>query len=623
MTPVNADQLGQVSSYPLFTPSPAEHGNMVRSQTPDFCHSPASSSGSSSPRSHISKKERILQSLSSSPRSQEQKEVPQVEGKIRNVSGKKRPLEETIPRPHAAEDGEVGKKKSRILTSNEPSKCTWLLLGEDGKVILQAPATQEKMDNYYIISQPPVQDLSLGLTTDQVPRVCKEFWKTASNVHSRNRILPGSPNSQLTASPDEQALDLSKNSRRNKQEDKIKVKVKSEPVEVVVEQIAESKRAAAFTVRGLMSSPDPAPKSDGGRGSFVPLCDEHDSPNRGLLPKRYIDVKSSSIFCSGPGSSDADVKLNLAPRPRVLPLTSSYSPLHQPVSPASSPHQFTSSRISSNADSAYGSSPDESAARSSFFIDAGESLSPRSTCSPDQFPTPPGAVMSHLPPSWYMLLARQRERLADVEAIYQGLGASRYQEAVLPSTPRYSAGFPQAGNPESPHSSDSEKNPTMRNLAPEGSPQRRSYHPRHFAHKPRDQSGDISVQPAPSGSPIIRVSFPESRSPDDAVLGVSDVEGGITSSKKRRIHFCDFEGCQKAYTKSSHLKAHRRTHTGEKPYQCTWEGCTWKFARSDELTRHYRKHTGYKPFRCPQCERAFSRSDHLALHMKRHQLASA
>nr|XP_040057644.1 transcription factor Sp3a isoform X3 [Gasterosteus aculeatus aculeatus] len=95
--------------------------------------------------------------------------------------------------------------------------------------------------------------------------------------------------------------------------------------------------------------------------------------------------------------------------------------------------------------------------------------------------------------------------------------------------------------------------------------------------------------------------------------------GRGSSTGKKKQHICHIAGCEKVYGKTSHLRAHLRWHSGERPFVCSWVFCGKRFTRSDELQRHRRTHTGEKKFVCPECSKRFMRSDHLAKHIKTHQ----
>lgn len=60
-------------------------------------------------------------------------------------------------------------------------------------------------------------------------------------------------------------------------------------------------------------------------------------------------------------------------------------------------------------------------------------------------------------------------------------------------------------------------------------------------------------------------------------------EGDRGGENKKKVHICHIPGCNKMYGKTSHLRAHLRWHSGERPFICSWLFCNKRFTRSDEL----------------------------------------
>lgn len=92
------------------------------------------------------------------------------------------------------------------------------------------------------------------------------------------------------------------------------------------------------------------------------------------------------------------------------------------------------------------------------------------------------------------------------------------------------------------------------------------------------------------------------------------IEEGTQSCSPIR---CDI--CSRVFPREKSLQAHKRTHSGDRPYMCDFPNCKKAFVQSGQLKTHQRLHTGEKPFICTieGCQSRFTHANrHCPIHPK-------
>lgn len=79
--------------------------------------------------------------------------------------------------------------------------------------------------------------------------------------------------------------------------------------------------------------------------------------------------------------------------------------------------------------------------------------------------------------------------------------------------------------------------------------------------------------------------------------------------RRKKIICCQYDDCEKEFTKTWSFLYHARSHEGEKPFECGV--CRRQFSQKSNLTKHMRHHVlktvkDRKLFRCHLCPKGYT-----------------
>ncbi|KAL2216223.1 putative C2H2 finger domain protein [Thermoascus aurantiacus ATCC 26904] len=104
-------------------------------------------------------------------------------------------------------------------------------------------------------------------------------------------------------------------------------------------------------------------------------------------------------------------------------------------------------------------------------------------------------------------------------------------------------------------------------------------------------SAQVGASAASGSDPSVNMRRTSSVSDIPLPITYTPTTHRISKAKKgKRVHACEFPGCNKVFTRAEHRRRHELNHNPEASFRCTYEGCRRAFHRPDLLARHMERH---------------------------------